>query len=619
MRKLKWMMLPTFVLIAALCLTAITPKAKADANLIENGSVVYAWLKNADDLRTYIDEEGLYSSKDNLQEKEYSNTYKIVLEEPGQLILAPLSNISGVSFYLYSDFNLVSQLAKMNVVESSRESFGVCRVTAGTYYYRLYSQYNSGNATVFIGFIPDSGKIKTEWSFQEKDNSTGNVNVVPVTSTDELASYIDHDGKPACIILQEAGQVSETYQFTVNEPGVLTVCPIVSGYSSATIRLFSNIDLSSRLLNENFNKSSMDPMPRVRLEPGTYYYNVYDRYHNTEAHIYLGYITDSERMTDRYATIPNHNGETHIKEMDSIDDLKLMIQNGEYTYSDQVLAGTPSETRKIVLDETSLIYIFSVSDNTSSLRLYTNQELDSCIETMDSNRTDQNDHTIHSFILDPGEYYLNTYNPYHNTKTYVYLGYTPVSKVFSVDSITLSDDKSSATVKFAIADDYNPDQYKAQVRIEKGIVRTRSILSTAIWKDNTRENAIESHEFVATENGVYTARISGNGLQPYLLTFKVTGINGDYQDPDDSVLAVVPEAATAEDSKEAETPAETNAPSETEAPQEMTPSELRKYIRTLEDQIEDLGLELPEFAASDTQDEYMKKLEKVLQDNGYDI
>ena len=46
---------------------------------------------------------------------------------------------------------------------------------------------------------------------------------------------------------------------------------------------------------------------------------------------------------------------------------------------------------------------------------------------------------------------------------------------------------------------------------------------------------------------------------------------------------------------------------------------MRRYIRMLEDQIEDVGLELPEFSAEITQEQYMRLLEQVLRDNGYDF
>lgn len=64
-----------------------------------------------------------------------------------------------------------------------------------------------------------------------------------------------------------------------------------------------------------------------------------------------------------------------------------------------------------------------------------------------------------------------------------------------------------------------------------------------------------------------------------------------------------------------------NEPANTAAPgtQPMTASEMRTYIRQLEDRIEAAGLELPEFSANLIQEQYMNLLEQTLRDNGYDI
>ena len=51
----------------------------------------------------------------------------------------------------------------------------------------------------------------------------------------------------------------------------------------------------------------------------------------------------------------------------------------------------------------------------------------------------------------------------------------------------------------------------------------------------------------------------------------------------------------------------------------MAASEMRTYIRQLEDRIEEAGLELPEFSADLTQEQYMKLLEQKLRDTGYDL
>ena len=699
MKKVKWFSFPITCLFLMLVLIIATPSAKADANLMENGSALYAWIKEPNELRTYIDQDGLYSSTDVLQEHDYSNAYKIIVDEPGQLVFAPLfsSYASYAELYLYSDFGLASQLAEIPCINNSQESLGVCSVNAGTYYYRLSSSYTTGKATVFIGFIPNSGKIKQEWSYINKPTDYEIINPIPISSADELSSYIDHDGKPNSQIDQIEQQFSETYQFTITNPGTLVISSISNATYTTEFYLYSNNELSSRLIECDCIRSSKDGMIVVELDPGTYYYNTYNRFNSGNTYVYLGFITDASERVDRYTSTLNHNEETVIDPIKSIEDLQQKILNGEYTYVDQISKGSAAAKRKIVLDETSLLYVFSVCDEYNvKLKLCSDSELISCIDSRDVIRQDKDKNMIYTYLLDPGEYYLVSSSAYSNAHSYVYLGYIPVSDVIFVESIQLTDDKTAAVVKFGIADEYNPDQYKAQVRIEKGIVRTRSINNKNIWKLDTRENAIESHEFIATENGIYTARIAGNDLQPYLFTFEVTGIentqekekltnseisgnainqtalvnerlnfwahpnkNADrlstldvgtrvyvYQSGmnekaeewsyiriGDQTGYVMTKSLTFYDNEahpqpdqQPEAPEEPDHPvqeaiAESEPAEQsvMTASDMRKYIRMLEDQIEDLGLELPEFAADTTQEAYLKALEQVLRDNGYDF
>lgn len=608
MRKTRWIMIQVLTWTLLVCLIVSIPKAIAGVNLMENGSVLYAWIKNPNELRAYIDEDGLSASDDELKKGEYSNTYKIIVDEPGQLVFAPLTNEYFVSLYLYSDFGLTSQVAKIDGIKSSQETLGLCEVNAGTYYYRL-SGHGEGKVSVFIGFVPDSGIINNIWSHNNNTVDYEGIKPIQISTTDELASYIDHDGDSNSQDLVEKGQISDTYQFTVSNPGVLVIAPICPEIG-VTFRLFSNSDLSSRLLECDSIISSMDGMKSVELQPGTYYYNVHSDYYAASISVYMGFIENEDSRMDRYVAEVDHSDETAIARINNIEAFKQQILDGDFTYSDKITKAMNSEKRKIVLDETSLLYIFSTADKMGvNLHLCSDNKLVSCLNTMESKEQNQNNHTVYSLLLDPGEYYLYSFSQYYDAKTYVYLGYVPSSDMFSVKSIHLSDDKTSAVVEFNIAEEYNPDEYKGMIRIEKGIVRARSIGNKAIWKDDTRENAIESHEFIATENGIYTARLSGNELQTYLLTFEVTGIGGEGPEPE--------QQAEPEENQPVEQATEEPVP--TEEPHPMSASEMRKYIRMLEDQIEDLGLELPEFSAESTQEEYMQQLEKVLHDNGYDL
>ncbi len=120
------------------------------------------------------------------------------------------------------------------------------------------------------------------------------------------------------------------------------------------------------------------------------------------------------------------------------------------------------------------------------------------------------------------------------------------------------------------------------------------------------ENAIESHEFVAPEDGIYTVRISGNGLRTFLLVFEVPDETDTLQEADP-----VPET-TPEPTPE---PVPTSVPEATSIPA----SELRKYIRMLEDMIDECGLVIPDSAAELNQTEYVSLLEQILQENGIDF
>lgn len=622
MKNLKSIFFPMVCIILMMALMIITPEAKADANLMENGSVVYAWIKNPDDLKNYIEDEGVYASYDYLQKEELSNIYKIVLDEPGQLLFAPLST-ERAELELFSDYELNSSIAEIDSIESSREGFASFSLEPGTYYYRSHHIYNFsvGGITVFLGFIPDSSVLH--------DNSTQatitypEISLIPVSSADELASYIDNDGEPSSSdhITNVEDDRTQTYQFTVTEKGTLYVSPIATIGDYVEISLFGNQDLSSRLLYQKCGLSSYDSIYSIDLNPGTYYYFL-DRWNTnfeTDIYAFLGFAPESEpNRLDRYYSETSAETAFDIPHVHSEEDFRQLISNGQFTLNDAIKYGKYSPVRSFKLTEQSLVYMYLESegaqDKTYRGYLYSDKSQISLIAEYNTVDTG-----IKTYVLDAGIYYYFNYNylGLKNNALQTYLGYTPVSDIIRIESITPSNDHSTASVIFSIDENYNPDQYRAQVRVEQGVIKARSVLNTEIWKDQARDNAIESHEFIANENGVYTARISGNSLAPYLLTFEVTGIHSESaeqeQTADDS-LPVPAESSEAEPEVPVISEQEPAAESAT-----MTASEMRKYIRMLEDQIEDLGLEIPEFSENIALNEYMTSLEQVLRDNGYDF
>ena len=626
MKKARWFSFPITCLFLMLLLMITVPGAKADANLMDNGSVAYAWIKEPDELRAYIENEGIYASYDYLEGEELSNVYKIVLDEPGQLIFAPLSP-DRTAVELFSDYALKVSLGKFESTENSRGTFTSFSLEPGTYYYRSHhkaSVYHSG-ITVFMGFLPDSSVLhenKTQSAIKYPE-----VNLVSVSSPDELASYIDNNGEPTSsdrIEEKAKNGLTPTYQFTINEKGTLYVCPIATLGSYVTISVFGNQDLSSRLLHEKCDKSSYGNIYSIDLDPGTYYYFLdrWNSYYQTNIYAFLGFTPkDVTNRQDRYFTDNVAEGTIEIPHVQSAEEFRQFLQNGQYVFKDATKINKRGPVRSFSLAEQSLVYWFIDTNRTSGSSydgyLFSDKNLISKVgEYTITTREFQ------TYILDAGTYYYYNYNhtgTRDSDEARTYIAYTPASDAIRIESTALSDDKKSVTVIFDIADEYNPDQYKSQVRIENGVVKARSILNADVWKDDTRDNAIESHEFIATENGVYTARISGNSLSPYLLTFEVTGIESDAEaeSPAEDTPVTDPAGSSEDLPVPAEQPVE--EPDSANEATVMTASEMRKYIRVLEDQIEDLGLELPEFSADTTQEAYLKALEQVLRDNGYDF
>ncbi len=98
---------------AVLLLCAGLMAAQADANLMENGSVQYAYLDNEEGLRQYIDADGMYASQENVKFGKYGKTYKIIIEESGELLICPLSDFI-YSIYIKPEMQLYVAIGFMS-------------------------------------------------------------------------------------------------------------------------------------------------------------------------------------------------------------------------------------------------------------------------------------------------------------------------------------------------------------------------------------------------------------------------------------------------------------------------------------------------------------------------
>ena len=288
-----------------------TTTVQAAANTLTNESVVYPYVSDEEAFRDYIDNDGAYASQDTITTawKGYSEVHKIVLDEPGTLLICPLAPDNGINFQLYNNFALTSLVKTDRTRPSNRDGISGYKLDAGTYYYRgeRWNGYDPITFTTYLGFIPDSGNLKTDTSFTSTTvRDASEVTYTTVSKPEDLNTYINNDGAFASqdtITTNWTGQ-SDLHKFTVAENGWLFIHPLCEN-NNIDWKLYSNIDLTSCLLTTRTRSNSSQGISAIYLKAGTYYYrgerwNGYDPITFTT---YLGFMPSASRISVNNITL----------------------------------------------------------------------------------------------------------------------------------------------------------------------------------------------------------------------------------------------------------------------------------------------------------------------------
>ena len=136
-------------------------------------------------------------------------------------------------------------------------------------------------------------------SFLVLASEKATITVPMVADKDALKDYIDDDGDFASDETLNYKETSAVHKIEITQPGTLILCPVDtdSSYGSLTLfSLYSNKTLTSPVFNMGCldTTDNTDVFGEIYLEPGTYYYTLYnDEFLTTNRLVtFLGLVPD---------------------------------------------------------------------------------------------------------------------------------------------------------------------------------------------------------------------------------------------------------------------------------------------------------------------------------------
>ena len=509
--------------------------AYAKANTMENGSVYYTYIKDKDELRKFIDSDGAYSVKDVIETNwsGYTNTYKLVFDEPGQLVVCPISDVGEVRFQLFSDFQLTSLIGKTDDLTGNRDTdhYGSIRVEEGTYYFRGERWNDTGVTTwtVFLGFIPDSG-VLSNMELTEESLQYEQVNVQKIEKAYELGEYIDNDGIPSSTDRIETNWSGQTpvYSFEIEETGTL-IYTSLTDVGDIRLMLYSNSSLTNLISKTDSVVGSRDNYYALTIEPGTYYYYG-NRWNNTGSasfDVYLGFIPENE--TDVVYGLGDYETQSDqitdkVLELDyvnSTDDFLSMIKEERIEAQIDVIETNWSGFTKVyeinVPENGILFYSPWASAAEAKGYIYSDTHFRSRIFkcSIEKNRP-ENPYMI---FLDEGTYYYyaSRWNGTSPLTISNYFAFLPSSYIVDVTDIESKGDIVTLTVSYP-NEDYNPVILDGTARIMQGKITGKYVDNSDFWVEENMLNAFDTNTIDVNKPGWYTIRVSKNGYPSVMKT-----------------------------------------------------------------------------------------------------
>lgn len=383
----------------------------------------------------------------------------------------------------------------------------------------------------------------------ENVDANGSVQYLHVSDADALRDFIDNDGQYASqdVIATDWEGYTDVHKIVFDEPGTLYAYIFTDNvnddYGFAKLELFADFALSARVEGtkeetgvENVTGTYEDCIV-YEVNAGTYYYRG-SRWNGCDpltVTIYFGFKPASGKL--KVTSLPKTGttreaGAVTVQTVSAPTELNTYIANGG-TYASQDVITTEwngySDYYVFTLAEPGWLFVNPMSDyEHANFQLFSNVEATSRLASF---RTKSSiTETPYNIYLDAGTYYYrySRWNGYDPMTITTYLGFMPAANRLSVNNISVSADKTYATVTFNYDKNYLPSFISSgTLRMEEGKIDVRHIKNNTVWKTDARTNALETASVKITKNGTYTVRLDSNVDEFYsMVSFTVSGLNG---------------------------------------------------------------------------------------------
>ncbi|MBR4458077.1 MAG: hypothetical protein IKS31_03865 [Clostridia bacterium] len=328
-------------------------------------SVQYAYVESEEAFREWIVREGVYASKDRKPSRESTGLRPIVVDEPGELIFCPVAfsrrdSDHGVKAAFYLKLKSVTTGEEhswrcLSRVQETQE-FPRLRVEPGMYTYRITENdaHETAFLAVYVGFIPDSGRMRTDTVTEDARGKVlaladrlPELKLTPAAAADEAAFREAVAGGQAESERVLFEQKSRWYRFRVEAAGTLLISGGDGGLGS-NLCVFQDPGYTWEVLRCACTKNPGENVGQLQVRPGTYYLYVLNLDKTGYVSLCIGLIPEAEAEESAFTVEATEEATEPVVTIEATEEAAEPVVTVEATEEPTVTAETTEEAAEPV-------------------------------------------------------------------------------------------------------------------------------------------------------------------------------------------------------------------------------------------------------------------------------